>query len=100
MHLQLYVAVPQVLLPVIPHLTSELQAEDPGRRLAASQLLGRLLSLPGNKLVSEYKDVLEALLTRVADPEVRGLGGQAGQGARHARGEHSLYVAAALLASC
>jgi hypothetical protein len=75
---QLYLAVPQVLLPVMPHLTSELDADSPAQRLEATQLLGRLLSLPGNKLVSEYQDVLDTLLLRYADPDVRCWGGRAG----------------------
>lgn len=70
MPLQLYTTVPQVLLPVIPHLTSELHSDDAAKRLEACQLLGRLLSLPGNKLVNEYRDVLEALLRRYADGQV------------------------------
>jgi hypothetical protein len=63
--------VPQVLLPVIPHLTSELHSEDGAKRQEAATLLGRLLSLPGNKLVNEYRDVLDALLRRYCDVQVR-----------------------------
>jgi hypothetical protein len=66
--------VPQVLLPVIPHLTSELHSEDGAKRLEAATLLGRLLSLPGNRLVNEYRDVLDALLRRYSDTQVRGGG--------------------------
>lgn len=72
MVLQLYTTVPQVLLPVIPHLTSELHSEDGAKRQEAATLLGRLLSLPGNKLVNEYRDVLDALLRRYCDVQVRG----------------------------
>lgn len=71
MVLQLYTTVPQVLLPVIPHLTSELHSEDGAKRQEAATLLGRLLSLPGNKLVNEYRDVLDALLRRYCDVQVR-----------------------------
>lgn len=69
---QLYMTVPQVLLPVIPHLTSELHSEDGAKRLEAATLLGRLLSLPGNRLVNEYRDVLDALLRRYSDTQVGG----------------------------
>lgn len=62
--------VPQVLLPVIPHLTSELHSDDGTKRQEAATLLGRLLSLPGNRLVNEYKDVLDALLRRYSDTQV------------------------------
>lgn len=68
--LQLYMTVPQVLLPVIPHLTSELHSDEGPKRLEAATLLGRLLSLPGNRLVNEYKDVLDALLRRYSDTQV------------------------------
>lgn len=67
---QLYQSVPQVLLPVVPHLTSELQSGDGNKRLEAVQLLCKLFSLPGSKLVSEYEDVLEALLSRYQDTKV------------------------------
>lgn len=67
---QLYMTVPQVLLPVIPHLTSELHSDEGAKRLEAATLLGRLLSLPGNRLVNEYKDVLDALLRRYSDTQV------------------------------
>lgn len=68
--LQLYMTVPQVLLPVIPHLASELHSDEGPKRLEAATLLGRLLSLPGNRLVNEYKDVLDALLRRYSDTQV------------------------------
>ncbi|KAF8072944.1 ATXR2 [Scenedesmus sp. PABB004] len=64
---QLYQCVPQVLLPVIPHITSELHASEPEKRLEAVQLLCQLFGLPGNRLVAEYGDVLEALLRRYTD---------------------------------
>lgn len=63
--------VPQVLLPVIPHLTSELQSDDGAKRQEAVTLLSRLLSLPGNRLVNEYRDVMDALLKRYSDTQVR-----------------------------
>eukprot|EP00879_Flechtneria_rotunda_P015681 GHRR01016403.1.p1 GENE.GHRR01016403.1~~GHRR01016403.1.p1 ORF type:complete len:1542 (+),score=797.44 GHRR01016403.1:616-5241(+) len=67
---QLYHAVPQVLLPVIPHLTHELQADEGSKRLEAVQLLGQLFGVPGNKLVCDYAEVLEALLARYQDTQV------------------------------
>ncbi|KAF6266620.1 hypothetical protein COO60DRAFT_1697167 [Scenedesmus sp. NREL 46B-D3] len=56
---QLYQAVPQVLLPVIPHMTSEMLAEDAAKRAEATQLL-----------VCEYVDVFDELLHRFKDAEV------------------------------
>jgi hypothetical protein len=70
--LQLYQAVPQVLLPVLPHLTSELQAEEGAKRLEAVCLLGKLFSFPGNRLVCEFNDMLDALLDRYQDTQVNG----------------------------
>ncbi|WIA29168.1 hypothetical protein OEZ86_011679 [Tetradesmus obliquus] len=67
---QLYQAVPQVLLPVIPHMTSEMLAEDPGKRAEATQLVCQLFSVPGNRLVAEYGDVFDELLHRFKDAEV------------------------------
>ena len=39
---QLYEIVPQVLLPVLPHLKSELEVEDDSKRAAAVDLVARL----------------------------------------------------------
>lgn len=66
--------MPQVLLPVIPHMTSEMLAEDPGKRAEAMQLVCQLFSVPGNRLVAEYGDVFDELLHRFKDAEV-GCGG-------------------------
>jgi hypothetical protein len=63
--------VPQVLLPVIPHMTSEMLAEDAGKRAEATQLVCQLFSVPGNRLVCEYADVFDELLLRFKDAEVR-----------------------------
>lgn len=67
---QLYQSIPHVLLPVVPHLTSELQSSDGTKRLEAVQLLSKLFSLPGSKLVTDYGDVLDALLGRYQDTKV------------------------------
>eukprot|EP00882_Tetradesmus_deserticola_P022060 GHRQ01023943.1.p1 GENE.GHRQ01023943.1~~GHRQ01023943.1.p1 ORF type:complete len:442 (+),score=232.76 GHRQ01023943.1:175-1326(+) len=67
---QLYQAVPQVLLPVIPHMTSEMLAEDAGKRAEATQLVCQLFTVPGNRLVCEYVDVFDELLHRFKDAEV------------------------------
>jgi hypothetical protein len=68
--LQLYQAVPQVLLPVIPHMTSEMLAEDAVKREEATRLVCQLFSVPGNRLVCEYADVFDELLHRFKDAEV------------------------------
>lgn len=68
---QLYHSIPQVLLPVIPHLTDDLMSEEGPKRLETVRLLGQLFSMPGNKLVAEYTEVLDALLSRGCDSQVR-----------------------------
>lgn len=76
---QLYQITPQVLLPVMPHLTMELQVEDESKRLEAVHLLGKLFSLPGSTLVTDYADVLDEFLKRYHDQKVL-LGGRRKKG--------------------
>ena len=62
--------MPQVLLPVIPHLTAELQADNEAKRLDAVQLLGKLFSLPSSSLAADFGDVLQEFLRRYHDQKV------------------------------
>ena len=52
-YLQLYRCAPAVLLPVLPHLRSELDSDSEPRRSAAVGLMVRLYCLPGSDVVSE-----------------------------------------------
>ncbi|GAB4821978.1 hypothetical protein N2152v2_009024 [Parachlorella kessleri] len=68
---QLYQVVPQVLLPVLPHLGPELQVESESNRLAAVDLLGKLFSQPGrSSILQEYAELLQDLLKRLHDQKV------------------------------
>lgn len=71
--MQLHAAVPQVLLPVLPQLSSELHSDDVSRRMDAVSVLGRLFSgrAAGRRLAAEYADVVESLLGRFTDQAVR-----------------------------
>ncbi len=68
--MQLYQCTPQVLLPVIPHISGELQSDDEKRRLDAVALLGRMFCLPGVGLAAEYADVLDEFVRRYHDQKV------------------------------
>jgi hypothetical protein len=89
---QLHEAAAPVLLPVMPHLTSELQAKDAQRRLDAVSVLGGLFSGPqpvsaqegleqhDSGLLLSYGDVLLDLLGRFTDQAVRGMLQRGGRG--------------------
>jgi hypothetical protein len=66
--------VPLVLLPIVPHLTTELGDEDAAKRLDALRLLCRLFvhrEGGGRSLAADFGDVLDELLGRARDKEVR-----------------------------
>ena len=68
--LQVHLACPQTLLPVLPLLTHELQVEVEAQRLAAIDLLGKLFTLPGSDMDQEYGYLFEEFLRRSKDQKV------------------------------
>lgn len=71
---QLYQVVPQVLLPVLPHLSLELQVDSDTKRGAAVELLGRLFAQPGSsEILADYSDLFRDLLKRLHDQKVGAL---------------------------
>lgn len=67
---QVHLACPQTLLPVLPLLTHELQVEVEAKRLAAIDLLGKLFTLPGSGMDEEYGYLFEEFLRRCKDQKV------------------------------
>lgn len=68
--LQVHEAVPQLLLPVLPHLCSQLEAEDDGKRLSAVNVVGHLFSKSESDLVGEYPELFCVFLRRFVDQKV------------------------------
>ena len=68
--MQIHLACPQTLLPVLPLLAQELQAEEESRRLDAVDLLGQLFMLPGSDMDLEYSYLFEELMRRCKDQKV------------------------------
>ena len=71
--LYIYETIPQVLLPVLPHIIPELHHESEERRLRAVDLLGRLFTASpsrSGRLLIEYAALLEELLGRLQDRTV------------------------------
>ena len=68
--LQIHLACPQTLLPVLPLLAHELQVEVEAKRLDAIDLLGKLFTLPGSDMDQEYSYLFEEFLRRCKDQKV------------------------------
>ncbi len=68
---QVYKSCPQTLLPVLPHLESELRIEDTAKRVAAVQLLGSLFGQGGSDLDTSYTQLFGEFLRRFRDVSVR-----------------------------
>lgn len=65
---ELYAVSPDILLPVLPNLAVELQVDHEGKRLAAAELVGLLLALPGgHSMATDYKGLFMDFLTRFRD---------------------------------
>lgn len=58
------------MLPVLPKLAAELQVDQEPKRLAALQLLGKLLALPGSDLDVTYAELFKEFLRRACDQKV------------------------------
>ena len=68
--LALYQSVPQVMLPVLPHLSPSLQVVDVDRRLEAVDLVASILAQSGAaQLLHDVPALPEALLRRLEDQD-------------------------------
>ena len=67
---QVQQAVPQLLLPVLPHLCPLLEAEDESKRLAAVEVAGHLFSKAEADIAGEYPELLSFFLRRFLDQKV------------------------------
>jgi hypothetical protein len=70
---QVHQACPQALLPVLPHLVSELQVEAQDRRLQAIDLLVSAFAGSDSSMDVDYSDLFEELLRRCCDKQVSGM---------------------------
>lgn len=68
--MQVHLACPQTLLPVLPLLVHELQVEVEAKRLDAIDLLGKLFTLSGSDMDIEYNYLFEEFLRRCKDQKV------------------------------
>ena len=68
--MQIHLACPQTLLPVLPLLSQELQAEEETRRLEAIDLLAKLFKLPGSDMDQHYSYLFEEFVRRSKDQKV------------------------------
>ncbi|XP_052189555.1 sister chromatid cohesion protein PDS5 homolog B isoform X2 [Diospyros lotus] len=64
---EIFQCAPKMLLAVIPSLTQELLADQVDVRIKAVNLIGRLLALPGHRIVKEYHPLLIEFLKRFSD---------------------------------
>lgn len=69
--MQVYRICPQALLPVVPHLENELQADEDAKRLAAVELVGRLFALPGSDMDAQYASLFSEFVRRFRDLKAR-----------------------------
>ena len=69
--MQVYRTCPQALLPVLPHLEIELQADEDAKRLAAVGLVGRLFSVPGSDMDAQYAGLFGEFVRRFRDLKAR-----------------------------
>lgn len=73
--MQVYRICPQALLPVLPHLEIELQADEDAKRLAAVGLVGRLFAVPGSDMDAQYAGLFGEFVRRFRDLKARLNGG-------------------------
>ncbi|CAH9134640.1 unnamed protein product [Cuscuta epithymum] len=67
---EIFQCAPQVLISVIPNLTNELLTDQVDVRIKALDLIGKLLSLPGNLVAKEYRHLFMEFLNRFSDKSV------------------------------
>jgi sister-chromatid-cohesion protein PDS5 len=69
---EIYAVSPEILLPVLPNLAVELQIDHEGKRLAAAELVGLLLALPGGHgMATDYWGLFQDFLTRFRDKSAK-----------------------------
>ena len=62
--MQLYACAPQILLPILPHVGGELDAEEERRRKDAIQLVAQLMMAPGSDVAEQHPSLLDRFLKR------------------------------------
>jgi hypothetical protein len=67
---QVYKTCSQMLLPVLPHLSSELRSADVPRRLKAVEQVARLFTMPGCDADALGEDLFSSLMDRYRDSQV------------------------------
>eukprot|EP00798_Chlamydomonas_sp_ICE-L_P024089 gene24089-9663_t len=68
--LKIFGVAPQVLLPVLPHIGAELDAEEEGRRKDAVYVVIKLLEAPTSDFADQYPGILERFMKRYVDHRV------------------------------
>jgi len=69
---EIYAVSPEILLPVLPNLAVELQVDHESKRLAAAELVGLLLALPGGHgMATDYWGLFQDFLTRFRDKSAK-----------------------------
>ncbi|XP_019182210.1 PREDICTED: sister chromatid cohesion protein pds5 isoform X2 [Ipomoea nil] len=64
---EIFHCAPQMLISVIPTLTNELLTDQVDVRIKALNLIGKLLSLPGNHVAKDYRYLFMEFLNRFSD---------------------------------
>lgn len=62
---------PSMLLPVMPHLMSDLTAKEDAKRLSALALLGHLYAMPNSDIHSDFPELFKEFLRRSKDQKAR-----------------------------
>ncbi|BDA45205.1 Sister chromatid cohesion protein PDS5 homolog A [Coccomyxa sp. Obi] len=67
---QIYQVSPSTLLPVMPHIMSDLTAKEDAKRLSALDLLGKLYALPDSNIHSDFPELFKEFVRRSKDQQV------------------------------
>ncbi len=65
--LQIYQVSPSTLLPVMPHIMSDLTAKEDAKRLSALELLGKLYALPDSDMHADFPELFKEFVRRSKD---------------------------------
>lgn len=68
--LQIYQVSPSTLLPVMPHIMSDLTAKEDAKRLSALELLGKLYALPNSDMHADFPELFKEFVRRSKDQKV------------------------------
>ncbi len=71
MCVQIYQVSPSMLLPVMPHIMSDLTAKEDAKRLSALELLGKLYALPDFKIHNDFPELFKEFVRRSKDQQAR-----------------------------